>query len=212
MKSIGILEDNVALRDTIMDFMATGNQYHIEFSLGSYNELLLNKTEISPDFILLDIHLNDVLGVDVIGDLKKLFPESFIIIITGDKDKAFLLKAIKNGANGYLYKPFKMTELEDVISKVDSTGSFLEPEMLTKLLSMLSERNIKTSLPGKQKMTQREEEILELIKKGNTYKEMAELLNVSFHTVNYHLKNIYIKTNVKSKNELMAMFFNENKL
>ena len=100
-----------------------------------------------------------------------------------------------------------MEELEKVISNVETSGSFLEPELLTKLMSLISIKNSQDLFGGKNEITPRENEIIELIKKGHTYKEMAELLHVSFHTINYHLKNIYIKANVRSKNELVAKYF-----
>lgn len=207
MKSLGILEDNRILRDTIEDYIAISNKYHLIFSEDSYSSFSKTEYEVAPDYIILDIHLNDISGLDVIPDIKRIFPESHVIVITGDKDKDLILKAIQNGACGYLYKPFKMEELEKVISNVETSGSFLEPELLTKLMSLISIKNSQDLFGGKNEITPRENEIIELIKKGHTYKEMAELLHVSFHTINYHLKNIYIKANVRSKNELVAKYF-----
>jgi DNA-binding NarL/FixJ family response regulator len=209
VQSVGILEDNKTLRESIEDYVITSGKYFLAFSFGSFSELASKKNIAEPEFILLDIHLSDVLGTDIIANLKFLYPNSSVIVITGDKDKDILLKAIEKGACAYVYKPFKMTELSDVLTKVATTGSFLEPETLTTLLSMISGKNTKNTFLDKHVLTGREEEIFNLIKKGLTYKEMATTLNVSFHTINYHLKNIYIKTNVNSKTELLAKYFQE---
>ena len=207
MQSIAIIEDNVGLRQTIELYLETSAKYRVVFSVGSYKDFVESHAEILPDFILLDIHLPDALGIDVIANIKKLRPGANIIIITGDTDKEFLLQAIENGASAYIYKPFNMTGLEKVLDQVNLTGSFLEPEILTKLLGLINEKKIADSAMFREVLTVREEEIISLIKKGQTYKEIAATLNISFHTVNHHLKNVYQKTNVTSKSELIAKYF-----
>ncbi len=207
MQSIAILEDNIGLRETIEDYLSTSDKYKVVFSVGNYQYFVESQATILPDFILLDIHLPDVLGIDIIADIKKLQPGANIIIITGDTDKEFLLQAIENGASAYIYKPFNMIDLEKVLDQVNLTGSFLEPEILTKLLGLINEKKMADSSMFMEGLTAREEEILLLIKKGQTYKEIAATLNISFHTVNHHLKNVYQKTNVKSKSELIAKYF-----
>ncbi len=210
MLSIAVLEDNINLRHSIEAYCELIGKYEIICSVGSYKEFVQHVFVKSPDFILLDIHLPDAIGVNLIADLKSRHRDSQIIIMTGDADKDFLLKAFENGASSYIYKPFKTTALNNVIEQVHETGSFLEPEVLTKLLSLInSSKNEKTpelKFLGVHELTKRETELLTLIKKGHTYKEMACLLNISFHTVNHHLKNLYLKVDVKSKIELLSKY------
>ena len=210
MNSIGILEDNNSLRQTIVDYLLMTGKYEIAFSEGSFNLINKKLDGVSPDLILLDIHLSDVTGIDIIGDLKKRFADAYIIIITGDKEKDLLLKAIEKGANGYLYKPFSMAELTTAINTVNETGSFLEPEVLTKLFTLINQQRPKVKFEEQIPFTQREVEILGLLKKGHTYNEMAEILNLSFHTINHHIKNLYLKTKVKSKSELIVKYYRNN--
>ncbi len=207
MQSIAILEDNIALRQTIEEYLELSGNYHVVSSVGSFNQFLDSPSSIRPDFILLDIHLPDALGTDVIVNIKKQRPDANIIIITGDTDNNFLLRAMENGATAYLYKPFNMTDLIKVLDQVNLTGSFLEPEILTKLLGLINEKKRADSTVFQENLTAREDEILLLIKKGLTYKEIAATLKISFHTVNHHLKNVYQKTNVTSKSELIAKYF-----
>ena len=206
MKFIGILEDNVAFREVINEYLQASGDY-IVFSEGSSKSVFSRDYDIAPDFILLDVHLADELGLDVISKLKSIFRHSHIIMMTGDNDREFLLMAIENGASGYLYKPFMMSELDDVFEKVQLTGSFLAPEVLTKLIKTINQKNVSANsydIPG---LTPRESDIVGLLKLGFSYKEMADQLGISFHTVNYHLKNIYQKADVRSKSELVANFF-----
>ena len=197
MYSIGILEDNFNLRQSIEDYLHISGKYRLSFSDADYESIAGKKIENQPDILLLDIHLNDVNGIDLISNLKIMFPEANIIIITG--------------ACGFLYKPFSMAELDHAIVTINETGSFLEPDVLTKLFSTINTSNSEQGMVAEFNLTHRELEILELLKKGHTYNEIADKLFLSFHTVNHHVKNLYIKANVKSKSELIVKFF-RNKL
>ncbi len=207
MQTIAILEDNVDLRESIEEFLTSTGKYKFVFSDGNYKEFVKQSGSIEPEIILLDLHLTDVLSIDILSNLKQHFPNSYVIIMTGDQDNEYLLKSFEKGVCSYIYKPFKVKDLVNIIDQVNISGSFLEPESLTKLLGVINQNKTNTQPKYYKELTRREEEILNLIKKGHTYKEMATLLNVSFHTINHHLKNLYQKANVKSKAELMAKYF-----
>ena len=209
MISIGILEDNQSLRQTIVDYLIVTGKYQVVFSTGKFSAISKLTLDNAPHVVLLDLHLSDVNGIDIILNIRKMFPDAYIVIVTGDKDKEYILRAIECGANGYLYKPFTMTDLDTVIKTVYETGSFLEPDALTKLFSLIN-KYPKNNLEIKIKFTPREKEILDLIKQGHTYNEMADILCLSFHTVNHHIKNLYTKTNVNSKSELIVKYFRNN--
>ncbi len=209
MYSIGILENDIGLRETLEDFISINKQHTIAFSEGSFKDLREIAHQCGrPDFVLLDIHLDDTMGLNIIDEIKFLFNGVNIIVITGDYDEGLILKAIQNGANGYIYKPFSTTQLYDAIANVERTGSFLDPETLTKLMGQLNVQDAAKAVRSDKELTSREKRVLELAKKGYTYKEMANEMNVSFHTINFHLKSIYIKMDVKSKAELISKFLN----
>jgi DNA-binding NarL/FixJ family response regulator len=205
--SIGILENDISLRQTLENYVTIIRGQEIAFSYGSFKELTENAHKIKPPkVVLLDIHLDDVKGINIIQNIKKMFTGADVIIITGEYDSNFIMKAIENGANGYLYKPFSASKLEQAISNVETTGSFLDPESLTKLMTMMQLSSGKKFLRTEDDLTPMEVKIIDLVKKGLTYKEMAQELNISFHTVNFHLKNIYYKMDVKSKAELISLY------
>ena len=209
MYSIGILENDKGLRETLEDFISINKQHTIAFSEGSFKDLREIAHQCGrPDFVLLDIHLDDTMGLNIIDEIKFLFNGVNIIVITGDYDESLILKAIQNGASGYLYKPFSTTQLYDAIANIERTGSFLDPETLTKLMAQLNVQETSKEIRPDKELTSREKRVLELAKKGYTYKEMANEMNVTFHTINFHLKSIYIKMDVKSKAELISKFLN----
>ena len=133
-----------------------------------------------PDIILLDIHLKDMNSLDLLSDINQNFPKTHIVVMTGDKDNNHILTAYKYGASGFLYKPFYLRE------------------------------NINISLQEKYNLTFRELEIIDLMNKGFSYKEMAVKLEITVHAINYHTKNIYFKMDVNSQAKLMALLSSHN--
>ena len=139
--------------------------------------------------------------------LLGIYPDVKIIVMTGDiNDNNLLIRALKKGAVSFLLKPFSMADLESAISGTLSTGSYLKPEQLTALLDQMNERKTKNLDAVKEKLTKTEFQIFLLTIEGLAYQEIANRLNVSYHTVNYHLKNIYLKTGVNSKIKLIQQY------
>jgi DNA-binding NarL/FixJ family response regulator len=213
MTYIGILEDNKPLSASITDFLEATGSYKVVFSVASYFDIKRVKLDVVPHFIMLDIHLLDGSGIDLIADLRHRFPGVQIIVITGDKDNhSLLLKAIEHGANGFLYKPIKMDNLLKVMEQLHETGSFLEPDILSKLMWLIQEKKgtSRLGLADNTELTDREYEILVLVEQGLSYKDIADKLNISYYTVNFHLKKIYVKFEVNSKIELVVKRNNLN--
>ncbi len=205
---IGIVEDNQVVRQSLEDLLSVLDGYRVAFSEADYRTVLNSDEFIHPDVILLDEHLENASGSSIIGQLSAKFKNTNIIIITGDKDEQLILKAMENGAKGFLYKPFSINGLEKTIKQLDNGGVHLEPEVLTALMNVISQNHkankFKSDVVGN--LTTREKDVLELLLKGLEYKAIAEELNMSYHTVNHHVKSIYLKCDVKSKGELLANY------
>jgi DNA-binding NarL/FixJ family response regulator len=192
------------LRNSITDYLTATGNYSIVFSENSYFDIKRKKLTILPQFLLLDVHLTDVSVLDVIDDIKNRYAGSQIIVMTGDKTDNLLLQAIERGASSFVYKPIVMSELIKIMEQLQVTGSFLEPEMLTKLMWLINQKNKKNTVDYKTELTDREGDVLVLVEQGFTYKEISQKLSISYHTVNYHLKSIYNKFDVSSKLELIT--------
>jgi DNA-binding NarL/FixJ family response regulator len=119
--------------------------------------------------------------------------------MTGDKNANHILTAYKLGASGFVYKPFYLRELSEVITQIVDFGCYMPPLIASTLIKLISEKTVNVSLQEKYSLTNRELEIIELMNKGYSYKEMAMKLGVSVHAINYHTKNIYFKMDVNSQ-------------
>lgn len=200
---VSILEDNELLRSNLEHYLLLSDCYAPDFA-GADPEELIQSAKTDPDFILLDIHLNGSNSLEMIPKLKARFPGTRIVIITGDNTEKLVLRAFQNGAKGYLYKPFSMQTLLEALKSTGEQGYYITPSATANLLQEINREEKGIDLRAEYHLTEKEYEIVELVKKGFTYNDIADTLFISYHTVNHHLKNIYTKTNVRSKSELLS--------
>jgi DNA-binding NarL/FixJ family response regulator len=212
-KPVGIIEDNISLRTNIADYINLSDNYFSVFDVPSIENLNNLKLSIKPEIILLDIHLKGENSLDNLESLQQKFPDTYILIMTGDLNEKNILKALENGAKGYVNKPFEMEGLIKAMNKTFEDGSFLSPVATTSLLNLINNsRKPSSSIKTTYSFTMKESEIVELLRQGMSYNEIAEKLKISYHTVNHHIKNIYHKMDVNSKSKLIAEINNSFKI
>ncbi len=211
MITIGIIEDDWALRQSISDYISRYNDLQLLFSCNCIEKWLvhLEADPEVPKMVFLDIGLPGISGLKAISIIKKDYPETILIIITGDSSIESIWDAILNGANGYLLKPFSLLQLREQIDIIEAGGAALSPNIAEKLIRNINQKNNNPATIHL--LTSRQNDVLELLIKGLTYKEISNILNVSTATVNDHIKKIYIKMCVNSKSELICKVLN-NKL
>lgn len=212
MISVGIIEDNIFLLKSFRDYINTTEDLEVVFSCTSMEEvidLFSSKKINSPDIILLDIVLPGQSGLEGIPTLKKKFPETKIIILTGHNDQELIMTSIKIGAVGYALKSAQLSSLVDVIKQVSKLGAYIDQTLIEKIVLSLQQKNRNSLLDT---LTFREKEIVSLVEKGLSYKQMSDQLFVTTYTINYHLKNIYKKLNIHSKSELLSRLMEERSI
>lgn len=212
MLKIGIVEDNIFLLKSFRDFLNSSEGLTVVFSCASMEEAkeqIEGKGIQTPDIILLDIFLPGQSGMEGIPYLKEKFPDVRIIMLTAYNEESLIMNCLKQGASGYALKTAKLSHLLDVINQTDRTGTFVDELSLGKIISNLQS---KREVSFRDKLTFREKEIVALVEKGFSYKQMSESLFVTTYTVNYHLKNIYKKLGIHSKTELLSKIMEESKL
>ncbi len=204
MYLIGIIEDDVLLRKTVEHYVSLQKDLSLVFSCNRIEKWISIREDagIVPDCILLDIGLPGISGLDAISIISSYYPGVKILVVSGMEDPLVAWQAMMNGANGFLLKPFRLAELQSKLETLKSGGTVLEPETVTRLIQTARtkfnpdggiERFLEFGL------TQREIQVAELLLAGSSYKEISTILNVSYTTVNEHIKNIYKKVKVNSK-------------
>jgi DNA-binding NarL/FixJ family response regulator len=205
MFNIGIIEDNTSLRITYEEFIKKDKELDLIFSCGSLNCLLpiINSNIKPPNFILLDLHLPGTSGLKIISILKVRYPNSNIIILTGDSSDNSIYDAILQGTVGYLLKPISIFDLKEYFNIINNGGSAISPYVANRIIDKLKMKLNDKALYLNPILTKRETEVINEIVKGLSYKEISNILNISYDTVNDHIKKIYQKMGVNSKVELV---------
>ena len=162
--------------------------------------LVENVSLFIPDVVLMDIDMPVVNGIDGVKMIRENFPNVVIIMQTVFEDENSIFKAIQAGAHGYILKTARPAKLIEAIRDSLEGGAPMTPIIAKKVLENFRKLPIQAE-PGPPLLTAKENEILGALEKGMSYKMIAADLNISWHTVNSHVKKIYEKLHVHSATE-----------
>ena len=154
---------------------------------------LLELVEIlSPDIILLDISMRETGGLEALKRLKRVRPQSKVLILSMHTDPELIMQALESGAHGYLLKDTTATELEHALDALRNNERYLSPAIAHTVINQALIRNQKQQpqTPDSHNLTARQLEILRLIVRGKSTREIANGLGLSIKTVETHRSQI----------------------
>ncbi len=156
---------------------------------------------LRPDLVLMDIGMPCCNGLQATRLIKTELPDTKIVMVTVSDADEDLFEAIKSGAEGYLLKDMCEADLERVLERIVAGEPALSPGLAAKILAELARVS-----QGKREddLTRREREVLELVARGATNREIAAALFVSESTVNFHMRNILAKLHLKNRAQAVA--------
>ncbi|HRH50008.1 MAG TPA: response regulator transcription factor [Panacibacter sp.] len=210
MIKVAIIEDNASYRQTLSIIMQLDESLQLIHKLPNCNDMLLRFTEEQPDVVIMDIDLPGISGIQGVWQLKQEWPEIKVLMLTMFEEEEKIFGALKAGANGYLLKKDSPQKIIESIHAVYKGESAMNGMIASKVLDYFYTQQKKTAATlDKTTLTEREKEVLQLIVKGYSYKEIAAQCFITVQTLNSHIKNIYQKLNVHSRAELAAKFREE---
>ena len=204
MINVAIIEDNSQYRTTISIILQLNENLKLIHKMESCSEVVPLFEIQKPDVVLMDIDLPGSNGIQGVWEIKKIWPEIKVIMFTVFEDSEKIFAAIKAGANGYLLKKDSPQKILDAIEAVHKGESPMNGMIAAKVLDYFQKSQQKKSIVFEAHLTEREKEILQLLIKGLSYKEIAAAIYISIETLNSHIKNIYRKLNVHSRSELAS--------
>ncbi len=154
--------------------------------------------QLNPDVVLLDLDMPGVSGLEAVRTLTEELPQTRVLMLTVSEDAEDLLDTLRAGAAGYLLKNIDTEYFVDAIRRAASGESVVSPEMTGKLVAGLK-RKESTTLPDKARLSAREREILVVIARGASNKEIAREFELAESTVKIHVQNILRKLNLTSR-------------
>lgn len=181
-------------------------------------EALTKARKLKPDVILMDIHMPDCDGVAATRLIKAEIPDIKIVILTMSEDEADLFEAVKSGASGYLLKSLDAEEFLGYLNDLQKGHSPFSPGLAEKILKAFSTQDTKPTreavkqvstdtLPQSacnEKLSPRQIQVLTLVAKGQTYREVAATLKISERTVKYHVGEILNCLHLENRAQVIA--------
>jgi NarL family two-component system response regulator LiaR len=204
--SIAIVEDEKNYNNALKKVINYQQDMKVIAQFFDGNDAMQNLPDISPDVVMMDIQLQDMLGIEIIEKLRKGMPNTQFIMCTSFDDDEKIFNSLKAGAMGYLVKGESMDKILSSIRDVYHGGAPMSFSIARRVLKHF-ERNL-TEIKGFDELTEREKEVLELLSEGLLYKEIADKKCISIDTVKKHVGNIYRKLHVNNKVEAINKFNN----
>lgn len=155
-----------------------------------------------PDLVLVDLSLKGGSGLELIKDIKKLYPKMMIIVVSLHDENVYAERVMRAGANGYIMKSEATESILTAIRQVLKGGIYLSPNMQTKMLNKIVS-GINNSVDTVDLLSDREFEVFEMVGKGITTKKTAMELNLSIKTIETYKSHIKTKLNIKGSTELI---------
>lgn len=202
--SIAIVEDEKNYNNALKKVINYQQDMKVVAQFFDGNEALKKLPDISPNVVMMDIQLQDMLGIEVIEKLKKDIPETHFIMCTSFEDDEKIFNSLKAGAMGYLVKGESMDKILSSIRDVYNGGAPMSFSIARRVLQHFEKKL--PEIKGFDELTSREKEILELLSQGLLYKEIADKKCISMDTVKKHVGNIYRKLHVSNKVEAINKY------
>jgi DNA-binding NarL/FixJ family response regulator len=208
MTRIFIVDDHVLIREGLKKILSTESDLTIAGEAQSGNEALEKLDTCHCDILILDIALPDKSGLEVLKEVKTRHSKLDVIILSIYPEERYAIRALIDGAVGYVTKNSAAEELILAIRTVLAGKKFVSPALTQELVDHL---RIDEKRPAHEKLSDREFQVLLLIGSGQTVSQIADKLNLSVSTVNTYRTHILEKMNLKTNVELVRYVF-ENHL
>jgi Response regulator containing a CheY-like receiver domain and an HTH DNA-binding domain len=206
--SIGVsmIEDDAPAREIIAGWIRRAEGFHLVSEHGSAESALAKMPAENPNVVLVDINLPGMSGIECIGRLKPILPETQFVMVTVYEDADHIFHALAVGASGYLLKQTPRADLLAALKEVHAGGSPMSSNIARKVVQSFRRPELEAN--PSYELSPREREVLELLARGYLYKEIADSLQISVPTVNTYIRRIYEKLHVRSRAQAVAKYAN----
>ena len=204
MTKVAIVEDSRSTRQSLEAVINLSADYRCVCACASAEDALRELPWHQPEIVLMDINLPGMSGVKCVAQLKNLLPQVRVIMITVYRNPEMVFGALRAGACGYLLKRSSPDQVLSAIREAQEGGAPMTGEIARQVIAYFqSQTRVEDEV---ETLTAREQEVLELLAKGYSNKEIAARLSVSVAAIRWHLTHIYQKLHVQSRTQAVSKF------
>jgi DNA-binding NarL/FixJ family response regulator len=199
-----IYDDNADRRESLAALLSLAGNLHCK---GSFSDCSHVEEEVgahSPDVVLMDIDMPNVDGIEGLKIIHQKFPGVKVLMQTVFEQNEKIFESLRHGAAGYILKTEPPARITEAIHQVFEGGAIMTPSVAVKVLQYF-QQELPVKEPVQFDLSDREKEVLKLLADGNSYKMIASRLDITYYTVNAHLKKIYEKLQVHSASEAVSV-------
>jgi two-component system NarL family response regulator len=208
-----ICDDHALFRRGLIMVLESEEGIEVVAEAEDGDEAAAKAEECAPDVVLMDVRMPRVSGIEATRAIATVIPTARILMLTVSDDEDDLYEAVKAGATGYLLKEISIEEVADAIRAVVSGQSLISPSMASKLLiefsNLARQAEERMVVPN---LTERELQVLKLVARGMSNREVSEQLFISENTVKNHVRNILEKLHLHSRMEAVVYAVRERLL
>jgi len=201
---VSIVEDLTEVRDGLVELIQSDEELLMVGSFKDAETAVEKLPALQADIVVMDINLPGMSGIDCIRTIKEKCPGTEFMMFTVYENDEKVLQALKAGATGYLLKRTEPKRIVESIKELNQGGSPMSSNIARKLLTLFVHEKTKTK---KEALSDRENEVLQLLADGLLSKEIAERLFIGHGTVRQHIHNIYEKLHVHNRTEAVNKYF-----
>jgi DNA-binding NarL/FixJ family response regulator len=203
---VALVEDQTKVRENWASLINSFPDFTCVCACVSAEDALVKIPQTAPDVVLMDIFLPRMSGIECTARLKVQMPDVQIVMLTAMDNQELLFMALEAGADGYLLKRTKPSELRSALLDVLGGGVPMTSQIARRLIASFR-KTAKTTNESAQ-LSAREDQILQLVSKGHSNKLIADKLEMSYETVCTHLKRVFKKLHVNSRTEAAILYIN----
>ncbi len=199
---VSLFDDSASIRESLGELLSYTKGITLAGVHANAHRAVEAVVEERPQIVLMDIDMPGVSGIEAVALIRAAAPDTLVIMLTVFEDAERVYASLEAGAMGYLLKSTPPAALIAAIREVHEGGAPMTPSIARKVLQHLHAPAPSTALHG---LNPREQEVLQCLVDGLSYKMVADRLGISINTVRSHIKHIYEKLHVRSNTEAVAL-------
>lgn len=202
---VAVVEDVEEIRTELIQLIESFAGFSCAGACASAEEAIKELPALAPEIVLMDIYLPRMSGIECTLRLKHSLPSCQIVMLTSSDEEELVFRALEAGADGYLLKDSAPEALKESLIDLGRGGVPMTSGIARRVLQFFRQRA--KGSDDLRRLSQREAEVLGLIARGLTTKEIGDRLSLTIETIRTYVKNIYEKLHVHSRAEAVARYF-----